>query len=70
MKTQAVALTDGEQNTQQLTDQTKRKIIKTEEKGANLITVCRDMESSKERRNKQTSCRMHGSDPDPGHAPR
>ena len=38
MRVQALALADGEQVTQQIINQAKRRIIQTEEKGANLIT--------------------------------
>ena len=38
MRIQALALEDGEQITQQTISRTKRRVVKTEEKGANLIT--------------------------------
>jgi hypothetical protein len=38
MRIQALALEDGEQITQQTINRTKRRVVKTEEKGANLVS--------------------------------
>ena len=72
MRIQALALADGEQITQLTIDRTKKRVVKTEERGgqpSHRGTVRKYLESSKERRSKQANHRMHGGNTNLGLTP-